>query len=77
MEKAMSKDSRSDRERIVDAEVALTHLQHDYETLNEVVLQQQKTIEQLSLQVKRLQTKVETNTDPEIRDAEAERPPHY
>lgn len=73
----MSRESRSDRERIVDAEVALTHLQHDYESLNEVVLQQQKTIEQLSAEVLRLKTKVESNADPEIRDAEAERPPHY
>ncbi len=73
----MSKESRTDRERIVDAEIALTHLQQDYESLNEVVLQQQKTIEQLSVQVQRLETKVETSSEPEVRDAEAERPPHY
>lgn len=73
----MSKESRTDRERIVDAEMALTHLQHDYESLNEVVLAQQKTIEQLSAQVQRLQSKVEANSDPEVRDAESERPPHY
>ena len=57
--------------------MALTHLQHDYESLNEVVLEQQKAIEQLSVQIQRLQSKVESNSDPEIRDAEAERPPHY
>jgi len=73
----MSNESRSDRERIVDAEMALTHLQHDYDSLNEVVLEQQKTIEQLSIQVQRLQAKVEAGSDPEIRDAESERPPHY
>jgi len=73
----MNKESRTDRERIVDAEIALTHLQQDYESLNEVVLQQQKTIEQLSVQVQRLATKVETNSDPEVRDAESEKPPHY
>lgn len=73
----MSNESRSDRDRIVEAEIALTHLQHDYESLNEVVLEQQKAIEQLSVQIQRLQTKVESNAEPEIRDAESERPPHY
>ena len=73
----MSNESRSDSERIVETEIALTHLQHDYESLNEVVLEQQKAIEQLSVQIQRLQTKVESNTDPEVRDAESERPPHY
>lgn len=73
----MSNESRSDRDRIVEAEIALTHLQHDYESLNEVVLEQQKAIEQLSIQIQRLQTKVESNAEPEIRDAESERPPHY
>lgn len=73
----MSNESSSNRDRIVDAEMALTHLQQDYESLNEVVLQQQKAIEQLSVQIQRLQTKVESNADPEVRDAESERPPHY
>ena len=73
----MSNESRSNQDRIVDAEMALTHLQQDYESLNEVVLEQQKTIEQLSIEIQRLQTKVESNADPEVRDAESERPPHY
>ena len=73
----MNRESRTDRERIVDAEMALTHLQHDYESLNEVVLTQQKAIESLSVQIQRLQSKVEANSDPEVRDPESERPPHY
>ena len=73
----MNKESRTDRERIIDAEIALTHLQQDYESLNEVVLQQQKIIEQLSVQVQRLETKVETNSEPEVRDPESEKTPHY
>lgn len=73
----MNNDSRTQDERIVDAEMALTHLQHDYEALNEVVLAQQKTIEQLEIKIKRLETKVDANADPEVRDAESERPPHY
>ena len=73
----MNDESRSESQRIVDAEIALTHLQHDYEALNEVVLQQQKTIEQLERKIQRLETKVEASSDPEVRDAESERPPHY
>ena len=73
----MNNESRTDRERIVESEIALTHLQHDYESLNEVVLQQQKTIEQLAVKIQRLETKIESNADPEVRDAESERPPHY
>lgn len=73
----MSKEAKSDRERIVEAEMALAHLQHDYDALNEVVLEQQKTIEGLSRKLQKLESKVDASSDPEVRDAEAERPPHY
>lgn len=73
----MTKESLTDRERIVEAEIALTHLQHDYDALNGVVLEHQKTIEQLSMHLQRLESKLESNSDPETRDAESERPPHY
>lgn len=73
----MSRESKSDRERIVDAEMALTHLQHDYDALNQVVLEQQKTIDGLMLKIQKLEAKVQTNSDPEVRDAADEKPPHY
>lgn len=73
----MNKENRTATERVTDAEIALTHLQQDYESLNEVVLEQQKRIEQLEAHIQRLETKIESNSDPEVRDAEAERPPHY
>jgi SlyX protein len=73
----MNRESKSDRERILEAEMALAHLQHDYDSLNEVVLQQQKTIEQLSRKIQKLESKVDASSDPEVRDAESERPPHY
>ena len=72
-----SQSGKSDRERIVDAEMALTHLQHDYDALNEVVLDQQKAIEALTLKIQKLEAKVQTNSDPEVRDAADEKPPHY
>ncbi|QEG25054.1 SlyX family protein [Mariniblastus fucicola] len=73
----MGSESRTDRERIVDSEIALTHLQADYESLNEVVLQQQKLIEKLSAKVQQLESKLDSSSDPEVRDPESERPPHY
>ncbi len=73
----MKDGPKSDCERLVDTEIALTHLQHDYEALNEVVLQQQKTIESLSTKILKLEAKMEASSEPEVRDAEAEKPPHY
>jgi len=73
----MNDGPKSDRQRIVEAEIALTHLQHDYEALNEVVLQHQKTIETLSAKIQKLEAKIEASSEPEVRDAEAEKPPHY
>ena len=70
-------NQKSDKERIIETEMALAHLQHDYESLNEVVLEQQRAIEQLSVQLLKLQSKIDASTEPEARDAEAERPPHY
>lgn len=73
----MNKESKTDRDRLVDAEIALTHLQQDYDSLNEVVLAQQKTIAQLSSKIQRLETRIDASDDPEVRDAESEKPPHY
>ena len=70
-------NQQTDRERIIETEMALAHLQHDYESLNEVVLEQQQAIEQLSAQLLKLQAKFDAGNEPESRDAEAERPPHY
>lgn len=73
----MNQESKSDRDRIVDTEIALTHLQRDYESLNEVVLGQQREIENLSSELAKLQAKLSSSSEAEVRDAEAERPPHY
>ena len=73
----MNQTSKSDQERLVEAEIALTHLQRDYESLNEVVLGQQRAIKTLSGELAKLQAKLNSSSDPEVRDAESERPPHY
>lgn len=69
--------SKSDQQRITEMEMGLTHLQRDYEALNEVLLAQQKTIQSLERKVQRLESRLEAVSDPEVRDAESERPPHY
>lgn len=68
---------KSDSDRIVAAEMALTHLQQDYDSLNEVVLQQQKMIQRLSSKIEKLEGKIDANSEPEVRDAASEKPPHY
>jgi len=68
---------KSDQQRITEMEMGLTHLQRDYESLNEVLLAQQKTIESLQRAMQQLESKVDSSGTPEVRDAESERPPHY
>lgn len=68
---------KSEHERIVEVEMGLTHVQRDFESLNEVMLEQQKTIEALQRTVQRLESRLQSVTDPEVRDPESERPPHY
>ncbi len=64
-------------QRITELEISMTHLQRDYDALHEVLLSQQKTIDGLKRKLERLESRVDGVADPEIRDAEAEKPPHY
>ncbi len=68
---------KTDQQRITEMEMELTHLQRDYEALNEVLLAQQKTIDHLQRSIVRLESKVDATGEAEVRDAESERPPHY
>lgn len=68
---------KSDQQRITEMEMGLTHLQRDFESLNEVMLAQQKIVESLQRTVERMQSQMESVSDPEVRDAESEKPPHY
>ena len=54
------------------------HLQHDFETLNAVVLDQQRQLARLQQVLTRVDDRLKRlSLDEEQRDPEAERPPHY
>ncbi len=64
--------------RLVEVELSLTHLQHDFDKLNGVVLSQQSVIDDLYKELSRAHALIEALEEgPEIRDPEAERPPHH
>lgn len=65
-------------ERLQSLEMLAMHMQHDIEQLNEVILSQQGEIRGLRALVERFQGQLEdAMREPEIRDLEEERPPHY
>lgn len=64
--------------RITELEIRWMQLQQDFETLNEVVLEQQREIGVWRAAFARLEARLESIADPEPpRDPLAERPPHY
>ena len=67
-----------DRQRIVELELIVTHLQHDLESLNTALLEQQKEIVFLRSVVSRLGDRMKRATAGEEQfDPAAEKPPHY
>ena len=72
----MSSDRLNDR--LVHLESLLAHLQHESEQMHEVILAQQKEIDSLRRDVKRLEARFDrTAEEPERHDPIDERPPHY
>lgn len=71
-------DSNAD-DRLTNVELLLTHLQHDFEQLSQVVFKQQAELDALRKELVLLDTRVVTlSTEvPEVRDPQAEKPPHY
>ncbi len=64
--------------RMMDLEMTITHLQKDYEQLNQVVIEQQALIEFLQKRTETLETGFEQiRSENEKRDPAQERPPHY
>jgi len=59
--------------RVVDLEIRYAHLEKQLAELNQVVFEQQKTIELLQQQLVALRTRVTGMGEP----MENERPPHY
>ena len=64
--------------RVVELELALTHLQRDFETLNETILLQNAKLEDLTRKLEQLDARVDLAGQPdEQREPGEERPPHY
>ena len=65
-------------DRILALETVVSHLQHDVEQLQAVILAQGGEIQSLREQVERFEGRFEEATgEPERRNPEEERPPHY
>ncbi len=67
------------RERVTELETLLTHVQHDFQQLNEVILQQQDRFTAIERQLVRLEQQLRTIADAptEAIDPLDEKPPHY
>ena len=67
------------RERVTELETLLTHVQHDFQQLNEVILQQQDRFTAIERQLVRLEQQLRTIADSptEAIDPLDEKPPHY
>lgn len=70
-------DRHSEEDRLVVAESALAHLQHDFEQLHSVVLAQQTEIEKLRRELELLRGRVSRFDEEDLPDEREERPPHY
>ena len=65
-------------DRLVALELLATHLEHEYEALNAALLEQQKSIGELTRLLKRLDARMTRWIDDEQPpDPAEERPPHY
>lgn len=66
------------KQRITELESTLMHLQNDYDSLNEVVLENVNRLEKMSAMIQQLTARIETAAgDPAPRKLEDEKPPHY
>ncbi len=63
---------------ITDLQIRLTHQESTLETLNQVIIDQQRAIDQLTLSVEQLNERMRTMADSHIADQSQETPPpHY
>tara|TARA_B100001167_G_scaffold128535_1_gene80426 strand:- start:552 stop:758 length:207 start_codon:yes stop_codon:yes gene_type:complete len=66
----------SHEERLVNIESDLTHLEQLVESLNETIIGQDKTIQQLQIQMNRLTSDLEAKEMDSIKGT-VTKPPHY
>ncbi|MFM9961799.1 MAG: SlyX family protein [Planctomycetaceae bacterium] len=65
-------------DRLTNVELLMTHLQHDFEQLSQVVFRQQAELDALRKQLVLLDSRVVTLSEgSEVRDPQDEKPPHY
>lgn len=70
--------AEASEERLLKLEMALAHLQRDFEQLHQVALELQKELRLSTVRLQRLEQRFEQmGEDPEVRSPESERPPHY
>jgi SlyX protein len=71
-------DSSDILKKLIDLESLFAHLQHEFEQLNSVVIEQNQRIDKLESAQQKLEQQVQTlEEDPQNRNPEDERPPHY
>ena len=64
--------------RLTNLETSMMHLQNDFETLNEVVLDNARRLERMANTIKALSDRLQAASAPTPqREAEDEVPPHY
>lgn len=71
-------DTEALANRVTELEIRCMHLQQDFDSLNAVVLEQQRELVAWRAAFARFETRLDNLADPEPpRDPLAERPPHY
>lgn len=67
------------QQRINELESKLMYLQKDYDELNETVLENTRRLEQLTMEIARLNIQLKSQADAaeQPRNLEDEKPPHY
>jgi SlyX protein len=71
-------DAEKNTKRVTDVESSLMHLQSDFDSLNEIVLDNVRRLDKLTALVQRVTDRLDSAGDDEApRDPEDEKPPHY
>ena len=74
----MSTSNDNSEMRLVRIETALAHLQHDIEALNESLTGHFQHLQKFEARFTRIEHEIEVlSDDGDVRDPEAEKPPHY
>lgn len=65
-------------QRLERIESALAHLQHDLDAINQSLTLQYQRLQGFEHRFSKIESELESlQEDPEVRDPDAERPPHY